>query len=148
MPAVTPPTMPSEVTVAMLVEPLDHVPPGDASVKVVVAPTHMLAVPEILAGVGFTITEPTTKHPVDNVYVSGAVPVATPVTTPEDVPIVAIPIAPLLQVPPEGVTLMEMASPEHTYGGPEIADGDGLTTSSVDVEVELPPETVHVTVAL
>jgi hypothetical protein len=40
----------------MPVEPEVHVPPPVASLRVVVAPTHTLSVPEITAGRGLTVT--------------------------------------------------------------------------------------------
>ena len=58
VPAETPVTAPEEEpTVAIPVEPEDHVPPEVASVKDIVDPTQTLVLPEIAEGVGFTLTE-------------------------------------------------------------------------------------------
>jgi hypothetical protein len=54
VPTDTPVTMPVGLTVAVPVA--LHVPPLVASVKALVDPAHMLNVPVIAAGVGFTVT--------------------------------------------------------------------------------------------
>jgi hypothetical protein len=57
------------------------------------------------------------------------VPEDTPVTIPVDEPIVAIPAAPLLHVPPGVASLNVTVLPWHTVAGPEIGAGKGLTVS-------------------
>jgi hypothetical protein len=52
VPGATPLTTPPVPTVAMLVLLLLHVPPAEASVRLVVKPTHTLDEPVIAAGVG------------------------------------------------------------------------------------------------
>ena len=54
-PALTPVTMPAEPTVATVVALLAHVPPGIASDRVEVAPTHKLLAP-VMGAVGLTET--------------------------------------------------------------------------------------------
>ena len=64
LPVTTPDTVPP-LTVAMPVLPLLHTPPVVASVNVVVAPWHTLAVPPIdgTAGNGLTVTIAVTEQP-------------------------------------------------------------------------------------
>lgn len=68
VPALTPPTPPL-VAPMVAVEALLvlHVPPVVASVSVVDAPTHTLAVPDMAAGSGLTVTVRVTKQPVSAV---------------------------------------------------------------------------------
>lgn len=58
VPATTPVTLPDASTVAMLVSPLDHVPPLTVLLSMVVEPTVTDAVPEMVPAVvlGFTDT--------------------------------------------------------------------------------------------
>ena len=58
-------------------------------------------------------------------------PVSTPLTTPELLPIVAMPELLLLHVPPPCVVLSEIVDPAHTAGGDVIA-GIGLTITVCD----------------
>lgn len=51
------------------------------------------------------------------------VPAETPVTTPDDDPIVAIPGEPLLQVPPPVASASVTADPTHNDAAPNIAEG-------------------------
>jgi len=68
-PTATPVTTPEVLTVAMEVLPLVHVPPGVASNKEPVAPTHAVAVPVMAptTGSAFTVTGAVLVHPVDSV---------------------------------------------------------------------------------
>jgi hypothetical protein len=84
--------------VATVVGDIDQVPPP-VLVKVVVAPTHTTGIPDIAVGKGLTVMANVAK-PVVAVYVITAVPVDMPVSTPVLDPIVAIPGAVLLHVPP------------------------------------------------
>jgi hypothetical protein len=73
------------------------------------------------------------------VYVIVVVPAATPVTTPDDDPIVAIAGVLLVQVPPDGVPDNIIVEPTHTAMVPVelvTADGNGLT---VTVAVRIQP---------
>jgi hypothetical protein len=56
VPLETPVTIPVELTVAIAVLLLLHVPPVVASVSVDVPPTATVVVPEIAAGTGLTVT--------------------------------------------------------------------------------------------
>ena len=52
-----------------------------------------------------------------------------PVTIPVVDPTVAIPVAPLVHVPPRGVSLNVVVKPAHTVSVPEIAPGKELTVT-------------------
>ena len=56
-----------------------------------------------------------------------------PVTVPDDEPIVAIELSPLVQVPPPA-SLKVICDPEHTLCGPEMVPGNGLTVKLVVVK--------------
>jgi hypothetical protein len=56
VPAPTALTRPVPLTVATGVKLLLHVPPGTASLKLVVVPTHTVVVPSIAVGLAFTVT--------------------------------------------------------------------------------------------
>jgi hypothetical protein len=67
-PVATPPPAPGPgVIVATPVVALLQVPPGVASLNVVVEPTQTIVVPVIAAGSGFTVTVVVMEHPVPNV---------------------------------------------------------------------------------
>ena len=66
MPGDSPATIPALLTVAAAVRALLHAPPVVASFKVVVDVAQIFGVPEIVAGVGFTVTTAVTVHPVPN----------------------------------------------------------------------------------
>ena len=73
-----------------------------------------------------------------------AVPAVTPFTLP-DPSTVAMPVAVLLQAPPEAVSLKPVAEPAHTVAVPVTvpADGNGLTvTTSITAAVPQPLVTV------
>jgi hypothetical protein len=64
VPAETPVTTPvPEATVAFEVLLLDQAPPDGDELKVVVLPTHVVAVPVMAAGVLVTLTSSTDTHP-------------------------------------------------------------------------------------
>lgn len=67
VPADTPQTTPVEEPTVTVAELLLHVPPGVPSVSVVHVPTHMLKVPDIADGLGFTVTGVVVKQPVDEI---------------------------------------------------------------------------------
>ena len=71
-----------------------------------------------------------------NLYVMAAVPADTPVIIPVDKPAVAIPVLPLLQVPPVVASLNTVAAPTQTVAVPVMGEGNGLT---VTVTVVLQP---------
>jgi hypothetical protein len=68
VPGLTPVTNPvDEPMVATAVVPLIQVPPADASVNVIVAPTHTVVGPPIAAGSGLTVIAFTAKQPTPTV---------------------------------------------------------------------------------
>lgn len=124
VPPETPVTTPvPETTVATAVLPLLHVPPP-ASVSETVNPGHVIMVPVMAPGAGFTVTVVTVKHPVDNVYVITDVPAETPKTMPLPVPTVATPVLLLAQVPPPA-SVSAAVAPVQTFAVPVIAPGNG-----------------------
>jgi hypothetical protein len=139
VPADTPVTMPLVPTVAMPVAPLLHVPPGVASARVVVAPTHMAGATGgvIAAGRALTVTGAVTKQ-VPIAYDIVAVPAATPVTTPPAT--LAVPEALLLHVPPPVAFVKVVVLPTHTAADKgDIAAGVILTVTAL---IEEQPEAV------
>lgn len=126
VPGATPVTTPvPETTVATEDVPLDHVPPGVASLRVVDAPTQTVAVPVIgalaLTVTGFVAIQP----PIE--YVMVAVPDAIPVTMPEEEPTEATDGVLLLHVPPGTEFVNVAVIPTHTLDEPLITDGLALT---------------------
>lgn len=129
MPGVMPVTRPVlGNTVAIAGALLLQLPPGVGSVSVVVNPTQMLDKPLITPGRGFTVTIAVAEQPVGSVYEIVTVPAATPVTTPDDDPTVAIRTLLLLHVPPQQSNKL-VVPPTHTDMVPDIADGGGFTVT-------------------
>ena len=129
-----PPTVP-ELTVAIPVLLLLHVPPVVASLNPVVPPSQTVVVPLIEDGNGLIVTVLVILQPVAAVYKIIDVPPVTPVTTPVDELTVATAVVPLLQVPPLVASLSVVVAPAHATAVPVIANGNGLT---VIVLVETP----------
>lgn len=127
----------AEPIVATPVVPLIQVPPEVASLSVIVDPSHTAVLPVIVAGNGLTVTVVLVLQPVGNVYVITDVPVATPVTTPEEEPTVAIPVLPLVHVPPDEVLLNVVVDPTHTFVVPVMVAGNGFTVT-VAIEYTVP----------
>jgi hypothetical protein len=104
-----------------------------ALLRVLVKPTHVLAVPVMLTGAGITVTTLVAIQPVDRRYVMVLVPAATPLTVPVPDPTVAIPVVLLLQVPPPvALARVELAAWQ-TNVVPVIEAGNGLTVTTVVV---------------
>jgi hypothetical protein len=147
VPALTPFTTPvEEPTVATPVLPLVQVPPVGEELRAVVEPVQTDAVPVIAEGALDTVTAWVAKQPPDNVYVITAVPVLTPFTTPVEEPTVAIPVPPLVQVPPVGEELRVVVEPVQTEAVPVIADGCVLTVTAW--VAKQPPDNVYVITAV
>jgi hypothetical protein len=117
------------VTEATLVLLLLQVPPVAKSVKVVVAPSHTELAPSIVFNAGLTVTIAVLTHPPSE-YEMVAVPVATPVTIPEEMPTVAFPVLLLDQTPPDGVDDNAVVDPTHTLSVPDIEDGIAVTVTT------------------
>lgn len=129
VPAITPVTTPDiEPTVAIVGAPLLHVPPVTASLSVVVAPAHMLALPVITDG-GITDNVVVVVHPVANPQIIVTVPAEVPYTTPVADPIVAIAGALLLHVTPDVASLSVVFCPIHKDVAPVIGAGIAFTVT-------------------
>jgi len=88
----------------------------------------------------FTVMTAVAKQPEDIVYVIVAVPEDTPVTEPIPAPTlitVAIPVALLLQAPPDA-SVNSTDDPMHTLAGPAM--GDNALTAIVFVTEQEPNE--------
>ena len=110
---------------------LIHVPPVETSPRVVVVPVQMTDVPPVMGeGVAKTVTTLVALQPVPSEYVIVAVPVETPVTTPEE-PTVAILVAELLQTPPPTAFVNVVVAPAHMLAVPRIGAGEGFTVTTV-----------------
>jgi hypothetical protein len=140
-------TPPGEVTVAVVVVALAHVPPTGAPVKVVVPdPPHILRLPEI-TGEAFTVTTAVIVHwlaSANSVYVTVVVPatVPIPVTIPVADPTLAKAFVPL-QVPGVVASVSVVEAPVHTFRTPPMAAGSAFTVI-VCVAVHPVAETVKV----
>ena len=127
VPAVTPVITPVEPTVAQVDEE-DHTPPAVGSVNVAVELAQTEDNPDIDPAVGskLTVILAVALQPVDKAYVIVVVPNETPVTIPDNEPIVADDEL-LLQVPPVVASVSVILEPTHTLDEPLIAEGNGLT---------------------
>lgn len=123
-PVTTPEPAPTDPVVGTL---LVHVPPDDASLNVVVKPTHTFVTPVIAAGSGLTVTGVVAKQPVPKVYEIIGVPVANPATIPVPAPTDPSAGLLLLHVPPVVPSLNVVVEPTHTFVVPVITAGLGLT---------------------
>ncbi len=144
VPAETPVTIPVVPTVATDVLPLVQAPPEVVLDKVVTPPTQTLNVPDIepTDGSALTVTTFVTNaaHPklFVTVYVTLAVPAATPETMPVE-PTVATAILLLVHVPPPVVLASAVLAPTHTVAVPVIADTEG-NELTVTIVVEAPTQ--------
>jgi hypothetical protein len=136
MPTIEPDPGAAVATAVLL---LVHVPPVMASLRTIVKPWQTFAAPIIAEGVGRTVTVVVVMHPF--VYIITAVPGAMPETMPVVAPIVAVPVLPLLQVPPVVVLLsFVIAVPMHTTVLPVIAAGLAPTVTTVLIVQLVPNE--------
>jgi hypothetical protein len=149
VPAATPVTSPAFVTDAIALLLLNHVPPDEGD-KVIVPPTHKAVAEELIIGSAFTVTEEVVLlHPVAVcVKVKVALPVDSPVTTPELVT-VATEVLVLTQVPPEVgerviVLPIQTEDAAVTVGGAFIVItavvAEQFVVASENVKVALPDE--------
>jgi hypothetical protein len=137
VPALTPVTTPDAVpTIATPVLLLLHVPPVEASARVVVLPTHVVSVP-VTGSIAFTVTTTLVLQPPAIEYVIPAVPPDTPATRPEAEPTVATPVLLLLHVPPLIPSARAKPLPAHIGALPVMA---GKPDSTVTVVVTKQPE--------
>ena len=106
-----------------------QVPPVAVFPRVVVAPTHTLAVPEIDDGAVTTVNMDVAAQPVDILYVIIAVPNPAPVKLPEPDKIEATDTLLLLHVPPVVPSLKVVEEPRHTLVAPLIGTGVRFTVT-------------------
>ena len=119
-------------TVAIDVEVLLHEPPGVTSLNVIDDPMQTFDGPVIAEGNELTVTLAAIEQPVVvKVYDMGALPNATPVTTPEPETTVAIPVLPLLQVPPPEGSFNVVVAPIQVASVPPIAAGKAFIVTVV-----------------
>jgi hypothetical protein len=128
VPAPTPVTIPVvETTEAIAALLLVQFPPVVAELSVDTLPVHIDVVPEIAAAV-FTVATVVTKQPVLVVYVSVVVPADIPVSTPDELPMVATVVLLLVQLKPlllgGGMFTVE---PTHTVTGVATFGGSAFT---------------------
>jgi len=103
---------------------LTHVPPPTLLVNVVVSPWHTLNVPEIVAGIGFTVnTAETVQPPAGDVQMIVELPAPIAVTLPPAL-IVATAMLLLLHDTPASVLVSNEVLPAHALSVPPIAEGD------------------------
>ena len=134
MPGDRPITTPVPVPiVAIKVLLLLHAPPPVASLRVVVPPTHILAVPAIAGGPEVTVTVSVEIQLPPREYEIVAVPTATPVTTPVVYPTVAFDVLLLVHVPPVTASLRLVVAPTQMLVTPLTGPGAGLTVTVVVV---------------
>ena len=104
------------------------------AVSVVELPIQMAAFePALIVGNPFTVTTVITLPP-ERLYEMFAVPAATPVTTPVAEFTVAIPVLPLLHVPPLVALLNVVVLPTHTVAVPVVA------VSGLFLKIDMLPE--------
>ena len=130
MPAVTPVSIPDDALILVLPLLVLQVPPGVGELNVVVAASQMFILPDMAAGVVFTVTVVAAMHPPVKEYVISDVPAAFPVTTPLATSIVAFVLL-LLHVPPVIVFDSVVVAPSHTTAVPVIGDGVAYTVTVV-----------------
>jgi len=131
VPAAMPVTAPVADTVPVAGALLVQLPPGVTSASRIVAPTHTDEGPVTAGGPALTVSVFVTVQLVPpREYVIVATPVVTPVTLPDEVPIVMAPLV-VLQEPPGAISLKTDGSPTHTVAGPRMGPGAGLTVTTV-----------------
>ena len=134
VPPDTPVTIPvtgsTSATVGVLVLQL---PPLVPSVKLVVKPTQTVALPLMPAGIGSTVTKAVATQPNGSVYITVSTPSTSPVTTPDDEPILALALL-TLHVPPVAASLKVDVKPRHTSRVPVIGAKEFTVTTAVTIQ--------------
>lgn len=121
---------------ATLVFVLLHVPPDVLQLNVVFSSSHKEVIPEIEAGEGLTVIITDLEHPLERTYEMTDVPEVTPVTRPDTLPIYAMLVTELIQVPPDVLLDKVVFAPTHKSNTPEMFAGLGFI---VTIEVDLQP---------
>jgi hypothetical protein len=109
-----------------------QMPPGVASLRLVVEVTQRFVLPVMGSGTGFTRILVLITHPVPTVYTMVATPADTPVIMPLEVPAVAMDAGVLLHVPPGIALASVIVAPSQTSTGPVIAGGSGFTLTTME----------------
>ena len=117
---------------------LIHVPPGVASVRSMEELLQTTEGPEIVNGIGFTVTMSVLIQPPAAVYVIIAVPAIKPVIIPEELPAKAIPGADDDHVPPPVASDKVIVSPSHKLDGPDMDGTVALTVTIITAEQVVP----------
>lgn len=81
-------------------------------------------------GAGLMVTLVVVTQPGAMVYETLVIPPASPVSTPDPIPIVAVVGAEELHVPPDVALTMVAVVPAHNNVGPVITDGAGTTVTA------------------
>jgi hypothetical protein len=105
VPADIPVTIPDEEPITVFALLLDHVP-APVLLSKVVAPTQTFITPVIGGGAAVTVTVTEAEQVFPKVYVTSAVPGATPVTMPVEEPIVAADPLTLHTPPPASLSVV------------------------------------------
>jgi hypothetical protein len=130
VPADIPVTIPVVEPISAIVgKSLLHVPPEGDPVSVVVASSHTVVVPVIVAA-GFTVTSIVLIQLVISLYVIVAVPAERPVTVPNGSTDATVPGVALQKRPLEAEVKV-VVSPSHTSGVPVATAGSSLTVTCV-----------------
>lgn len=103
--------------------------PVPVSLRVLVSPTHAIAVPVIACGAGLTVKLRVVTQNEDSWYVMVTVPAATPVTMPVPDPIVATAVLLLLHAPKAVRSLRLVEEPTHWVEVPVIGAGEDVIDS-------------------
>lgn len=141
VPAVVPVTAPVALPMVRMEDVVLQVPPDVPSRAVMELPVHTEAGPLIAVGDGLTVMSRVVRQlVVPIVYVMVTVPAASGVTTPEVAPTVAIPVDPLVHVPPVVGSVTVAGVPIHRLDGPLIAPGPAVTVSVRDTIQPVPNE--------
>jgi hypothetical protein len=125
-----PVAVPVEPIVAMEVLLLVHVPPPTTLLKLVVAPTHTVAVPVMVPASAPVVIVTTTEvvslsHPLSAIYLIVAVPVEIPVTIPPDT-VATLGLAEFHPPSLIDVVLKVVVFPTHVVSVPEIVPASAV----------------------
>lgn len=134
--------VPDAPTVAIPVLLLVQVPPDIVFDRLVAEPAHIEDAPEMTAGRAFTVTITFLEHPNGDVYVMRTVLADSPVTTPSELPTVAVLVLLLLHVPLGVVLERVVVEFTHTANVPVILAGKGSTV--IGRVIKHPVDSVYV----
>ena len=150
-PAATPVTTPEIFTEAMVAYTVLQLPPDDASFRLIVPPRHTEDGPLIGVTTGTVFTEMilvarALPQPAATAYIMVSIPLLIPVTTPVTGLTDDNVGKALVQVPPDGVSVMVMDAPIHTDEGPMIGPADPVLFTTVTTLAT--PDVPHVLITV